>query len=174
MYYKTYYESSIGRLTLYALEEELIEIRFPKERHPSKIKEEEVICDNEKEVFVKTRKWLDAYFNGEKPEINLLPYKMIGTSFQKQVWKLLCEIPYGEVVTYKDIALKISPTMSSQAVGVAVGYNPLCILVPCHRVIGTKKNLVGFGGGLDTKKWLLKHEGIDITKYKTPTKGNAL
>lgn len=174
MFYRTYYSSPIGTLTLFSDGENLIEVRFPKDRHfPVKAIEETIIDDN-LEIFNKTRNWLDRYFNGEKPNLNELQIKFVGSDFRKKVWEELCNIPYGEVVTYKDIARKISPTMSAQAVGVAVGYNPICIIVPCHRVIGVKNNLVGFGGGLDTKKWLLKHEGIDISKMITPTKGNAL
>ena len=174
MFYRTYYNSPIGTLTLYSDEENLIEVRFPKDRHEALKSDEETIEKDDLLIFKNTKQWLDRYFKGEKPDLNELPLKFIGSDFRKKVWEHLCEIPYGEVVTYKDIAKKISPRMSAQAVGSAVGYNPLCIIVPCHRVIGANKNLVGFGGGLETKKWLLKHEGIDISKMITPTKGNAL
>lgn len=174
MFYRTYYNSPIGILTLYSEEENLIEVRFPKDRHEALKSDEETIENDELLVFKNTKKWLDKYFKGENPNIDEISLKFIGSDFRKKVWKHLCEIPYGEVVTYKDIARKISPKMSAQAVGNAVGYNPLCIIVPCHRVIGANKNLVGFGGGLEIKKWLLNHEGIDISRMKTPLKGNAL
>ena len=174
MYYKTSYISPIGKLTLYAEDDFLIEVRFPRDRHEAVLKNEIILENDNLEIFIKTKKWLDEYFKGCNPDISLLSIKFIGSDFKKEVWKHLCEIPYGEVVTYKDIARKISQTMSSQAVGVAVGYNPLCIIVPCHRVIGVNNNLVGFGGGLEIKKYLLKHEGVDIMKLKTPKKGNAL
>lgn len=174
MIYKAYYDSPIGILTLYSDSENLIEVRFPKDRHASKKAYPNVIINDDLDVFKRTKNWLDKYFAGKNPNLNELPLKFIGSAFRKQVWQLLCEIPYGKVVTYKGIARLISPTMSAQAVGNAVGYNPLCIIVPCHRVIGANNNLVGFGGGLDTKKWLLQHEGIDISKMVTPSRGNAL
>lgn len=174
MFFRTYYDSPIGILTIYSDDKSLIEIRFPKDRHKAIKSNEEAIERDDLLVFERTKDWLDRYFNGEKPDIDELSFNFIGSDFRKKVWSCLCEIPYGKVVTYKDIARKISPTMSSQAVGVAVGYNPLCIIVPCHRVIGVNNNLVGFGGGIETKKWLLQHEGIDISKMITPKKGNAL
>lgn len=174
MFYRTYYESPIGTLTLYSDGNNLIEVRFPKDRHEALKPINETIIKDDLNVFNKTKNWLDRYFEGNKPNLNELPIKFIGSNFRIKVWNELCNIPYGEVVTYKDVASKISSTMSAQAVGVAVGYNPICIIVPCHRVIGAKNNLVGFGAGLNIKKWLLNHEGIDISKMITPTKGNAL
>ena len=174
MYYQSIYPSAIGNLTLVSDGEYLLEVRFAKERHPSSLNDEQMIIKDDLVVFQQTREWLDSYFEGKRPNIGDLPIRLIGTTFRKQVWSLLMEIPYGTVVTYKDLARKISPTMAAQAVGVAVGYNPIGIIIPCHRVIGANHNLVGFGGGLDTKKWLLQHEGMDMTKMITPTKGTAL
>ena len=88
-----------------------------------------------------------------------LSIRLEGTAFQKQVWNLLLEIPYGKVVTYKDIARKISATMSCQAVGTAIGKNPIGIIIPCHRVVGYN-NLGGFSGGIENKVFLLEHEGV--------------
>lgn len=173
-FYKTYYNSPFGVLSLFSDGNSLIEIRFPSTRYHTINDESKIeICDT-LTVFSITKTWLNKYFNSEKPDINDLPLKFIGSEFRKKVMSLLCEIPYGTVVTYGEIAHKINPKMSAQAVGNAVGHNPLCIVVPCHRVIGINQNLVGFGGGLDLKKLLLKHEGVDISKLKTPTKGNAL
>ena len=101
--------------------------------------------------------WLDAYFEGSKepPDFDLL---FLGTDFQKRVWQLLLEIPYGETITYGELTPK-----AARAVGVAVGDNPFSIIVPCHRVIGKDKSLTGYGGGFDVKKYLLAHElGTDI------------
>ena len=83
---------------------------------------------------------------------------LIGTKFQKKVWQLLLKIPYGKTMTYKDIARMISPTMSAQAVGGAVGHNKISILIPCHRVIGSNNNLTGYAGGIERKEDLLKLE----------------
>ena len=114
-------------------------------------------------------RWLDQYFAGEMPDISQIPLAPEGTDFQKSVWKILCEIPYGETTTYGDIAKRMvcgqqppegaSPgRMSARAVGNAVSHNPISIIIPCHRVIGTKGNLTGYAGGLDKKIWLLTHE----------------
>ncbi|MDY5474477.1 MAG: MGMT family protein [Holdemanella porci] len=83
---------------------------------------------------------------------------LIGTQFQKKVWQLLLKIPYGKTMTYKDIARMISPSMSAQAVGSAVGHNKISILIPCHRVIGSNSSLTGYAGGIERKKYLLKFE----------------
>ena len=107
--------------------------------------------------------WLDDYFRSD-PRPADFPMKADGTDFQKLVWKLLLEIPYGSTRTYGDIAKEIAELlgkekMSSQAVGQAVGRNPVSIIIPCHRVIGVGKRLTGYAGGLDNKIWLLHHEG---------------
>lgn len=174
MLYITYYNSPIGELTLLSDGNSLLEIRLYKSKHPSIASDLKPILCDELNIFKLSKLWLDKYFNREMPDIKDLPLKFIGSEFQQKVMTLLCEIPYGTVTTYKDIARKINPKMSAQAVGNAVGRNPLAIIVPCHRVIGANNNLVGFGGGLDVKKNLLNHEGVDISKLKTPTKGNAL
>lgn len=127
----------------------------------------------------KQKKWLDRYFNNEKPSIDELPLAPIGTDFRKEVWRILCEIPYGEVITYGEIARKIATSrrinrMSSQAVGGAVGHNPFTIIVPCHRVVGNNGNLTGYAGGIDKKIKLLTHEGLDMSKFFVPTRGTAL
>ena len=91
----------------------------------------------------------------------------MGSEFQKSVWKLLCEIPYGQVTTYGEIAKKIAArqgllSMSAQAVGGAVGHNPISIIIPCHRVIGVNGSLTGYAGGIEKKRWLLQWEGAEI------------
>lgn len=108
-------------------------------------------------IFAETKHWLDCYFRGEHPELTL-PLSPAGTEFQQKVWAILRRIPYGETTSYGAIAREISPTMSAQAVGGAVGRNPISIIVPCHRVVGAKGQLTGYAGGLEYKKWLLRHE----------------
>lgn len=108
--------------------------------------------------------WLDRYFAGQCPdprELNLAPK---GSEFRRQVWEILCRIPYGETTTYAAIARELAarrglPRMSAQAVGGAVGHNPVSIIIPCHRVIGTDGSLTGYAGGIDKKEWLLHWEG---------------
>ena len=118
--------------------------------------------DDEK-ILIETKKWLNRYFNGEKPCPNELDLAPIGSKFRKNVWDILCKIPYGKVITYNDIAKEIAKKrkinkMSAQAVGGAVGHNPISIIIPCHRVIGTNGSLTGYAGGLDKKEYLLKLE----------------
>ncbi|TDW24911.1 methylated-DNA-[protein]-cysteine S-methyltransferase [Breznakia blatticola] len=124
-------------------------------------------------IFQKTRAWLDAYFRKENPSIDALHIQLHGTAFQKEVWDVLLDVKYGSVATYGDLAKILAKRrnikrMSSQAVGNALGKNPIPIIVPCHRVIGTKDNLVGYTGGLHIKTFLLELEGIDITKLHKP------
>ncbi|MCK9159916.1 MAG: methylated-DNA--[protein]-cysteine S-methyltransferase [Bacteroidaceae bacterium] len=100
---------------------------------------------------------LEEYFKGERKVFDL-PLNLIGTDFQKKVWSALCEIPYGETCSYKDIAVAVGKPNASRAVGMANHRNPIVIIVPCHRVVGANGSLVGYGGGLDRKKWLLDLE----------------
>lgn len=115
-------------------------------------------------VFSQTRDWLDAYFRGENPDPGAIPLAPAGTDFQRQVWQLLLAIPMGQTRTYGSIAREIAgrlgkEKMSAQAVGGAVGRNPIGIIIPCHRVVGAQGQLTGYAGGLDKKAWLLRHEG---------------
>lgn len=121
------------------------------------------------EIFVKAKNWLDAYFKGEEPKDNLF-FKFSGTDFQKEVWNMLLEIPYGKTITYGELAEQIAlkrnmKKMSAQAIGNAVHKNPLPIFIPCHRVVGKNKNLVGYGLGMDLKIKLLEFEGICLEGY---------
>ena len=106
---------------------------------------------------------LEHYFSGDCPDFSSLPLASVGTSFQQQVWAYLQTIPYGEFVTYGQIAKKLG-SRSAQAVGGAVGRNPFSIIVPCHRVLGSQGQLTGYAGGLDKKWWLLEHEGIELNE----------
>lgn len=105
--------------------------------------------------------WLNRYFAGQEPGLDNLPLSAQGTDFQKRVWAELAKIPYGQTTTYKALADKLH-CKSAQAVGGAVGKNPLSILVPCHRVLGADGSLTGYAGGLDKKIWLLEHEGVSL------------
>ena len=115
-------------------------------------------------IFDETRSWLDEYFSGKLPDF--LPKFRIenATNFRQKVLEILLKIPYGSTITYGEIAAKFSSKMSAQAVGGAVGWNPICIIIPCHRVIGANSQLTGYGGGLQNKIELLKLEKISATK----------
>ena len=115
-------------------------------------------------VFLQTKDWLDRYFAGEAPSIAGLPLDPAGTPFQKQVWEILCRIPHGQLRSYGSIAREIAAArgqgkMSAQAVGQAVGRNPIAIIIPCHRIVGARGGLTGYAWGLEKKLWLLRHEG---------------
>ena len=112
------------------------------------------------DIFEKTNQWLELYFAGINPDFTP-PLRPEGTAFRHKVWDVLLDIPYGEVITYGDIAKKLNVN-SAQAVGGAVGHNPISVIIPCHRVVGASGDLTGFAGGLDKKIWLLKNEGIAL------------
>ncbi len=121
--------------------------------------------DRESEIFARVRRWLDAYFAGKQPEVSALPIAPKGSAFAQSVWQLLLEIPYGQTVTYGQLAKRLAEQrelaqLSAQAVGGAVGHNPISVIIPCHRVLGAKNQLTGYAGGLDVKTFLLKLEGI--------------
>lgn len=112
-------------------------------------------------LLIRAKDWLDRYFDGRKPETSELPLSPDGSPFRQQVWEILLTIPYGRSMTYGDIAKQLgTPKMSAQAVGGAVGHNPISIIIPCHRVLGSGGALTGYDGGLDKKRWLLDHENI--------------
>ena len=167
MKYKTTYKSVIGNLTLISDGTNLTHIILEKESYYQNIKKEAKTNDN-LEIFKQTKIWLDKYFNKEKPNIDDLKLKLEGTPFQIKVWNVLKKVPYGQTVAYGFVAQKINSKTSARAVGGAIGHNPIPIVIPCHRVVGTNKNLTGFTGGIDVKIKLLKSEGLDITKYKIP------
>ena len=179
MIYTSYYNSPVGKILLASRNNKLIGLWIEGQKYYlGKLKEEKIENDNDI-TLVKAKKWLDRYFNGEKPEISELSLEPIGSEFAKHVWDILCEIPYGEFTTYGEIAKKVAKimdkkTMSAQAVGGAVGHNPISIIIPCHRVVGTNGSLTGYAGGLDKKIKLLNHEKVDMSNLYIPTKGTAL
>ena len=121
-------------------------------------------------ILRETKHWLTLYFAGERPDF-LPPMAPDGSVFQKKVWELLMEIPYGQVISYGEIAARIvaetgKKRMSAQAVGQAVGHNPIAIIVPCHRVVGKNGSLTGYDGGIEKKIWLLELENWHNTQTK--------
>lgn len=167
MYYYYIYNSPIGKLTIASNEENIIGLWLDKQKYYMDVLKDKEYIEKETEVIKLAKKWLDKYFNNEKPEIKELPIEFIGSNFRKDVWKILAEIPYSEVITYGDIAKKIAKqkgikTMSAQAVGGAVGHNPISIIIPCHRVVGNDGSLTGYAGGIENKIKLLEFEGVKI------------
>ena len=128
---------------------------------------QELTSKDNLQVFENTKKWLDRYFEKEKPSIKEIPIAPKGGEFRQKVWKILCEIPYGQTITYGEIAKRIAKQMnkekmSAQAVGNAVGHNPISIIIPCHRVIGKNESLTGYAGGIERKKMLLELEKENV------------
>lgn len=163
MFYKTTYISPIGNITLCSDAKNLVGLWLEGQKYFAGNVNSEMVEKDDLPVFKETKIWLDKYFRNEKPSVKDLPLAPIGNEFRQEVWQILCEIPYGEVITYGDIAKKIAKKrglarMSAQAVGGAVGHNPISIIIPCHRVVGSNGNLTGYAGGIELKAKLLKHE----------------
>lgn len=162
--YYDYYLSPVGRLLLLAQQEGLIYIEFEQEQQTTSVENFTKATATSGaifEIFCKTKEILDRYFAGEKLEFQQLDFlHLVGTDFQKSVWKILQTIPYGKTTSYGKIATMLGKPSAMRAVGGAVGRNPISILVPCHRVLGKNQSLTGFGGGLPNKRFLLELEGI--------------
>lgn len=130
-------------------------------------------------IFQETTKWLDIYFSGNIPDF-VPKYKIENlTTFRKEVINIMNKIPYGETVTYNDISKTIARNrgiqrMSAQAAGGAVGWNPICIIIPCHRVVGSNGSLTGYGGGIKNKVALLELEKNDMSRFFIPKRGMKL
>lgn len=159
MYFSTDYISPIGKLLIVSDGEAICGVWFCGQKHFISSINDEITQNDDLAIFKDVKDWFDDYFRGLNPKINfkLSPQ---GSDFRMKVWKILSEIPYGETLTYGEIASRISPTMSAQAVGGAVGHNPISILIPCHRVLGSNGKLTGYAGGIERKIELLKIENI--------------
>lgn len=160
-----HYDSPLGKVFLASDGEALTGLWFEGRRHftllPEKRGEETILP-----VLEETCRWLDTYFNGQVPDFTPA-LRLQGSPFRRAVWQLLLEIPYGQTVSYGRLAARVARIlgcgrMSAQAVGGAVGHNPVSLIVPCHRVIGTDGSLVGYAGGLELKARLLSLEQKNI------------
>ena len=178
MYYKKHYKSPIGNIIIASNEKSIVGLWFDKQNHIRIFSHDEI---EEKNITVleECKKWLDDYFAGKKPEISRLPLAPEGSEFRQHIWKILCEIPYGCTMSYGNIAKEAAmrmgkERMSAQAVGGAVGHNPISIIIPCHRVVGSSGSLTGYAGGIDKKIKLLSHEGVDMSNLFVPKSGTAL
>jgi methylated-DNA-[protein]-cysteine S-methyltransferase len=147
-------ESPIGPLTLIARDGVLTNLSMHEQRHTAPPPEAAITDDA---FFKDVAAQLDAYFAGELSSFDL-EMNLLGTPFQQRVWTELCAIPYGETISYGELARRVGNVNASRAVGLANGRNPISIIVPCHRVIGANGSLTGYGGGLERKTWLLEHE----------------
>lgn len=154
MIYKHIYNSKIGNICIKADENNLLEVYFTED---NQVSEPDDSSSQPNEIIKETEKQLNEYFSGKR-QVFGLPLNPKGTDFRKKVWEKLKTIPYGETRTYKDIAVMIGNPKASRAVGNANNKNPIGIIIPCHRVIGSNKKLIGYSGGIDKKEKLLKLE----------------
>ncbi|MDL2233417.1 methylated-DNA--[protein]-cysteine S-methyltransferase [Ruminococcaceae bacterium OttesenSCG-928-L11] len=179
MFFSTQCASPVGTITLASDGEKLAGLWIDGQKYHGGTIPGAMTENSDLPIFATAKHWLERYFASEKPAISEVPLAPIGGEFRQDVWQILCQIPYGQVITYGDIAREMAKrmnraTMSSQAVGGAVGHNPISILIPCHRVVGANGSLTGYAGGIQTKRRLLALEGVDLTGLFVPKKGSAL
>ncbi|EHO83317.1 hypothetical protein HMPREF0380_01406 [Eubacterium infirmum F0142] len=171
MVYSKKYQSPLGEIILNSDGENLTAVCFKDGKDYGRY-----ITESEEKnlpIFEETIKWLDIYFQGKDPGFIPKYQRYDMTSFRQDIIDEMLKIPYGQVVTYNDISKAVAKKrglkrMSAQAVGGAVGWNPICIIIPCHRVVGTNGSLTGYGGGITNKVKLLELEGVDMNKYYVP------
>ena len=179
MYYSTIFPSPVGLLTLASDGVSIVGLWIEGQKYHGNSILKEMTKKDDLSVFGAAKNWLNRYFAAEKPGISELTLAPIGSDFRQGVWNILKEIPCGAVITYGDIAKKMAAAMgrermSGQAVGGAVGHNPISIIIPCHRVVGSNGSLTGYAGGIATKIKLLELEGAPMSGLFIPQKGKAL
>ena len=172
-----YYDSPLGRILLAADEIGLTGLWFEGQKYYA-AQLPEAHTEQETPILAEAKRWLDIYFTGKEPDF-LPPLHPIGSAFRQAVWEILLQIPYGQTMTYGEIARRMAAQkglarMSAQAVGGAVGHNEISVIVPCHRVVGTNGSLTGYAGGIDKKMRLLELEHADLHGFFIPKKGTAL
>lgn len=176
MQFVTHYESPLGTVTITADEKGLTGLWLPGQKYFAATLRE-TPREEETEILAAARRWLAIYFKGHEPDFTP-PLHPTGSPFRLAVWAELLRIPYGETTTYgaitKTLAEKTGRRVSAQAVGGAVGHNPVSVIVPCHRVVGANGSLTGYAGGIDKKIQLLRLEAADMTNLFVPKKGTAL
>mgnify|MGYP004483195541 FL=1 len=177
MVYTCKYKSPLGDILLAADEIGLTGLWFEGQKYfANTLPDEHILLKTE--ILAEAKKWLDVYFSGEEPKFTP-PLHPEGSTFRQAVWQILLQIPYGQTITYGEIASKLTEKkngshMSAQAVGGAVGHNEISIIIPCHRVVGTNGSLTGYAGGIDKKISLLELEHVDMSSLFIPKKGTAL
>lgn len=177
MTYTHHYDSPLGGILLAADDVGLTGLWFDGQKYFARGLSNERIAQ-ETSVLAEAKRWLDIYFTGKKPDFTP-PLHPIGSAFRRSVWDILLRIPYGQTITYGEIARQLAekqgrPRIAAQAVGGAVGHNKISIIIPCHRVVGTNGSLTGYAGGIDKKVKLLEWEHTDMTGLFVPREGTAL
>ncbi|MDW3176861.1 MAG: methylated-DNA--[protein]-cysteine S-methyltransferase [Acidimicrobiia bacterium] len=153
-------DSPVGLLRLIGSDSGLRAILWPEERE-GRVTFDETIIDGEHPVLTETATQLASYLAGDRHDFDL-PLDPVGTDFQREVWAGLQEIPYGETQTYGELADSLEKPGAARAVGAATGRNPISIVIPCHRLVGSTGALTGFAGGIESKRWLLNHESNSL------------
>lgn len=171
MVYTDRYTSPLGEITLACDDEAMIGLWFNGQRHFGNVLPTETKAERHL-LLDMARRWLDIYFSGKAPDF-LPPLRYDSTPFRKKVCDIMLTIPYGKTMTYGEIAARLAnesavSRMSAQAVGGAVGHNPISLMIPCHRVVGANGSLTGYGGGIRRKLRLLEMEGADMTRLFVP------
>ena len=172
----TRYASPLGTIFLAADNGALAGLWLEGQKYFAATLDEAAVERDDLPVFRQAAAWLDAYF-AKQPLPDLPPLAPKGSDFRQAVWRLLLEIPYGQVTTYGALAQILRDrgiSAAAQAVGGAVGHNPISLLIPCHRVVGTGGSLTGYAGGIVRKMQLLRLEGADMSRFFVPQKGTAL
>ncbi len=177
MTYTQHYDSPLGGILLAADDVGLTGLWFDWQKYFARDLSDERI-EQETPILAEAKRWLDIYFSGKEPDFTP-PLHPVGSAFRQSVWEILLQIPYGQTVTYGEIARQLAEKqglnrMSAQAVGGAVGHNEISIIIPCHRVVGTDGRLTGYAGGIGKKKKLLELERADMRRFFVPKKGTAL
>ena len=183
MTYTQHYDSPLGGILLAADDVGLTGLWFDGQKYFARGLFNERI-EQETSVLAEAKRWLDIYFTGKEPDFTP-PLHPVGSAFRRSVWEILLQIPYGQTTTYGEIARKLAKETAAvttpkkagakrhvcaQAVGGAVGHNPISLIIPCHRVVGASGSLIGYAGGVERKIQLLKLEGTDCIKLFVPKK----
>lgn len=177
MHYISTYDSPLGGITLASDGNRLTGLWFQGQKYYADTLPE-AFDEKPLALFDEVHRWLDIYFSGRIPDF-MPPLAAAGSPFRMAVWAILMQIPYGQVITYRQISQQLAQqrglsAMSAQAVGGAVAHNPISILIPCHRVVGSDGSLTGYAGGIAKKRRLLMLEGVDMAGLYIPKKGTAL
>ena len=172
MQYLSHYESPLGAMTMASDGEHLTGLWFDGQNYDRSTIDGNAELKPHLPVFTQTTQWLDTYFGGTDPGFTP-PIRVEGSDFKRMVTSIMLSIPFGATSTYARIAAEVArrtgrKQMSAQAVGGAVGHNPIALIVPCHRVLASDGGLRGYAGGVDRKEWLLKMEGVNMSGLSTP------
>ena len=172
MQYLSHYESPLGAMTMASDGEHLTGLWFDGQKYDRSTIDDDAALQPHLPVFTQTAQWLDTYFEGADPDFTP-PIRVEGSDFKKMVTSIMLSIPFGTTSTYAQIAAEVAlrtgrKQMSAQAVGGAVGRNPISLIVPCHRVVASSGSLRGYAGGVDRKERLLDMEGVNVSGLSTP------